>query len=139
VRPDNWRPVSRAFVTSFAGILLPAALATIASLPFFGPIGLAWLAGAAMAIGVRWLDWKHTRYAFEGPALFIETGWWRHRRSMVPRIKIQSLDISESWWSRMFGICTLRLGVAGGSGFSDHHVPALPRADAEALRSDLLA
>ena len=39
----------------------------------------------------------------------------------------------------MFGICTLRLGVAGGSGFSDHHVPALTRAEAEALRAELLS
>jgi membrane protein YdbS with pleckstrin-like domain len=53
--------------------------------------------------------------------------------------KIQSIDLSESWWTRLFGICTLRLGVAGGSGFSDHHVPALTRADAEALRAELLA
>jgi putative membrane protein len=139
VRADSWRSVSRAFVTSFIGILMPAALATVATLPFFGPIGLAWVGGAALAIGVRWLDWKYTRYALEGGGLFMETGWWRHRRSMVPLRKIQSLDISESWWSRIFGICTLRLGVAGGSGFSDHHVPALSRAQAEALRAELLS
>jgi hypothetical protein len=33
----------------------------------------------------------------------------------------------------------LRLGVAGGGGFSDHHVPALNRPGAEALRAELLA
>ncbi len=139
VRADRWRPVSRAFVTSFIGILLPAALATIATLPFFGLVGLAWLGGGALAIAVRWIDWKHTRYALEGSEMFIETGWWRHRRSMIPLVKIQSIDISESWWSRIFGICTLRLGVAGGSGFSDHHVPALSRSQADALRAQLLS
>ena len=139
VRPESWRPVSRAFVTSFIGILLPAAVATIATLPFFGPIGLAWLGGATLAVAVRWIDWKHTRYAFEGGGLFVETGWWRHRRSMIPLAKIQSIDIAESWWSRLFGICTLRLGVAGGSGFSDHHVPSLSREQAEAVRAELLA
>jgi len=138
-RSSQWQPISRAYVTSFVGILLPAALATAASLPFYGAIGLVWLAGAALAIGVRWLDWKRTRYALEGPSLFVETGWWRHRRSIVPRVKIQSLDISESWWTRLFGICTLRLGVAGGSGFSDHHVPALTRVEAETLRTELLS
>jgi len=141
ISPESrqWQPISRAYVTSFVGILLPAALATAVSLPFYGPIGLAWLGGAALAIGVRWLDWKRTRYALEGRSLFVETGWWRHRRSIVPLIKIQSLDISESWWTRLFGICTLRLGVAGGSGFSDHHVPALTRSEAERLRSELLS
>ena len=97
-----------------------------------------WLAGAGLAIGMRWLDWRQTRYALDGESLFVETGWWRHRRNIVPARKIQSVDLTESWWSRLFGICTLRLGVAGGSGFSDHHVPALTRAEAEALRAELL-
>ena len=138
-RADSWRPVSRAFVTSFVGILIPASLATIVAVPFLGPVGLLWLAGASLAIAMRWFDWKRTRYAMGDDALFLETGWWRHRRSMIPTRKIQSIDLAESFWNRAFGICTLRLGVAGGSGFSDHHVPALTRAEAEALRAGLLS
>ena len=137
-RAEAWHGVSRAFVTSFVGILIPAALATVAAIPFLGPIGGLWLAGAGLAIGMRYLDWKRTAYALADGALFIRTGWWRHRRSMIPLRKIQSVDLAESWWSRMFGICTLRLGVAGGSGFSDHHVPALIRPQAEGLRAELL-
>jgi putative membrane protein len=135
----RWRPVARAYFTSFIGILGPAALLTLAGLPFLGPIAVLWLAGAALAILMRWLDWRRTRYALDGGSLFVETGWWRHRRNIVPTRKIQSVDLTESWWSRLFGICTLRLGVAGGSGFSDHRVPALSRAEAEALRAELLA
>lgn len=137
--PSSWRPVARAFVTSFIGIFIPATMLTVIATPFIGPIGLLGLAGAAFAIGARWFDWKHTRYALEHGALFVETGWWRHRRSIIPTAKIQSIDLSENWWGRSFGICTLRLGVAGGSGFSNHHVPALSRAEAEALRQDLLS
>jgi putative membrane protein len=137
--PSAWRSVSRAFVTSFVGILAPASLITLAAYPFLGPIAVLWLAGTALAIVIRWLDWRRTRYALEDRSLFVETGWWRHRRNMVPTRKIQSVDISENFWSRAFGICTLRLGVAGGGGFSDHHVPALTRAEAEALRAELLA
>jgi len=135
----RWRPVARAYFTSFIGILGPAALLTLAGLPFLGPIAVLWLAGAALAILMRWLDWRRTRYALDGGSLFVETGWWRHRRNIVPTRKIQTVDLTESWWSRLFGICTLRLGVAGGSGFSDHRVPALSRAEAEALRAELLA
>jgi len=134
-----WRRVARAFFTSFIGILAPASLLTLIALPFLGPMALLWLAGAALAIGVRRLNWRRTRYAMQDEALFVETGWWRHRRTMVPMRKIQSVDIAESFWSRAFGICTLRLGVAGGGGFSDHHVPALTRTEAEALRAELLA
>lgn len=140
VAPDSgWRPVSRAYVTSFVGILIPASLATIVALPFLGPVGLLWLAGAGLAIAMRWLDWKRARYALDPASLFVERGWWRHRRNILPRAKIQSIDVAESWWSRLFGICTLRLGVAGGSGFSDHHVPALTRAEADTLRAELLS
>lgn len=134
-----WRPVSRAYVTSFIGILIPASLATIVAIPFLGPVGLLWLVGAGLAIGMRWLDWKKARYAVDQGSLFVERGWWRHRRNILPRAKIQSIDVTESWWSRLFGICTLRLGVAGGSGFSDHHVPALTRDEAKALRAELLS
>jgi membrane protein YdbS with pleckstrin-like domain len=69
----------------------------------------------------------------------VETGWWRHRRRILPLRKIQSIDINENFWSRAFGICTLRLGVAGGGGLSDHHMPALSRLEAESLRATLLA
>jgi putative membrane protein len=134
-----WQPVSRAYVTSFIGILIPASLATVVALPFLGAVGLLWLAGAGLAIAMRWLDWKRARYALDQGSLFVERGWWRHRRNVLPRGRIQSIDLTQSWWSRLFGICTLRLGVAGGSGFSDHHVPALTRADAEALRAELLS
>ena len=134
-----WRPIARAYVTSFIGILIPASLATVIAIPLLGPVGLLWLAGAGLAIAMRWLDWKHARYALDQDSLFVERGWWRHRRNILPRAKIQSVDITESGWSRLFGICTLRLGVAGGSGFSDHHVPALTRSDAERLRAELLS
>jgi putative membrane protein len=136
---ETWRPVSRAFVTSFIGIFIPAGLATIIALPFVGPIGFLWLAGAGVAIALRWFSWRHSRFAQGDGSLFIETGWWRHRRSIIPTRKIQSIDLTENFWSRAFGICTLRLGVAGGSGFSDHHVPALSRIEAETLRAELLA
>ena len=138
-RGAPWTPVSRAFVTSFAWMIVPATVATLASIVFLGPIALLWIAGAALALGIRWVDWKCTRYALDSEALFVETGWWRHRRTIVPLDKIQSIDLAENFWSRAFGICTLRLGVAGGSGFSDHHVPALTRAEAATLREQLVS
>jgi len=107
--------------------------------PFLGPVAMLWLAGAGLAIVMRWLDWRYTRYVLDRGSLFVETGWWRRRRNIVPVRKIQSIDLTESWWTRLFGICTLRLGIAGGSGFSNHRVPALTRSQAEALRAELLA
>lgn len=148
----DWETVSRAYVTSYAVKVLPlmiippavsllssAGLSMAAEAPLVDLAAILWIAAAPVLVAARWLSWRWTRHAVNDDALFIATGWWRHRRSIVPRRKIQSIDISENWWSRLFGICTLRLGVAGGSGFSDHHVPALARARAMALRAELLA
>ncbi|MCL6741152.1 PH domain-containing protein [Sphingomonas sp. RB56-2] len=135
----TWRTVSKAYVNSHLIALVPVAIATVATLIALGPIGLLGIAVGAAMIAMRWLAWRRTRYALDHGSLFVETGWWRHRRNIVPTRKIQSVDLTESWWSRLFGICTLRLGVAGGSGFADHHVPALARPAAEALRAELLA
>ena len=135
----DWRPVSRAFFISLAATMVPASLATAIAAFFVGPWVLLWLIGPALAVAMRWLSWRRTRYALDTGNLFVESGWWRHRRNILPTRKIQSVDLAESFWDRAFGVCTLRLGVAGGTGFSDHHVPALPRPEAEALRTELLS
>jgi len=146
-----WRRVSRAFIGSYAAavgppMILPlavpflgsAGLSVIAALPFLGIVAVLWLIVAPVLIVARWLGWRHTRYALEGDTLFVETGWWRHRRRILPVRKIQSVDLTENFWSRAFSICTLRLGVAGGGGFADHNVPALSREEAQSLRAKLL-
>lgn len=148
----NWHRVSRAYVLSLACILLPAAvlgvLLGLLSIRFTDVSGgdavplatpaLVWMIGAVSGVALRWLSWRQTRFALDDGTLFVETGWWRHRRSILPIRKIQSIDIAENFWSRLFGICTLRLGIAGGGGFSDHHIPALTPGEAASLRAQLL-
>lgn len=149
----NWRPVSSAFVSSLAWLLIPAALVAVLlgmfsiqfaelsgsdAAPLAGSV-IIWILGAASAVAFRWLSWRQTRFALDDRNLFVETGWWRHRRNILPVGKIQSVDIAENFWSRLFGVCTLRLGVAGAGGFSDHHIPALARDEATSLRAQLLS
>lgn len=146
----DWRHVSRAYVSSLAWTLIPAALvATLLAMlsiqlsdsdgvAFAGPAFIC-IIGGASAVACRWLSWRQTRFALDDRTLFVETGWWRHRRNILPIGKIQSVDIAENFWSRLFGVCTLRLGVAGGGGFSDHHIPALARDEATSLRAQLLS
>ena len=117
---------------------MPGAIAIVVGL-LVQPLVMLWAAGALVAVAARWLGWRQTRFSLSDQALFVEQGWWRRRRSIVPTRNIQSVDLAQSAWSRAFGICTLRLGVAGGGGFSSHQVPALRRADAKALRTSLIA
>ena len=57
---------------------------------------------------------------------------------ILPIARIQSIDLTENFVTRWFGTSTLSFGVAGGSGFSAHVIPALPRETARALREQLL-
>jgi putative membrane protein len=134
----NWSKVSIAHVSSLAAILAPALLVALGAIPWLGPITLLWAAGALVAVAARWLNWSHTRYTLSDDSLFVETGWWRRRRSIVPVRNIQSVELTSSFWSRAFGVCTLRLGVAGGGGYSGHNVPALRLPVGQALRAGLI-
>ena len=135
----SWLNVSIAHVTSLAALLAPPALIAIIVGMLVQPLVWLWAAGALIAVAVRWLGWRQTRYSLSGDNLFIETGWWRRRRAIVPTRNVQSVDLTQSFWNRAFGICTLRLGVAGGGGFSAHEVPALRQAEAQSLRARLIA
>jgi membrane protein YdbS with pleckstrin-like domain len=119
-------------------LLVPATLVALIVGLVVQPAVLLWIAGALIAVAARWLGWRHTRYSLSDQSLFVETGWWRRRRSIVPTRNIQSVELAENFWSRAFGVCTLRLGVAGGGGFSGHEVPALHRTEAQSLRASLI-
>lgn len=91
-----------------------------------------------MAVVSRWFAWGRTSYALDGDRLLIRTGWWRRRLLILPAVKIQSIDLTESFITRWFGVATLRFGVAGG-GIQGHSIPAIPRDRARTLRRELLA
>ena len=136
---ERWRRISRAYLIMFLIAMAPLALIALVQAIFLPLIGLVTLALILVASVLRTLAWPRTRYALDGPILFVETGWWRQRRLILPIAKVQSADVSDNALSRMFGVATVRLGVAGGSGFSEHAVPALPRDTAFALRKAVLA
>lgn len=137
-RAEPFRPVARAYVWSMLPLLLPATLIGGVGSALGAPLALLWVAGALFMIALRFGEWRHIRYALDGGHLFIERGWWRHRRLVLPVRRIQSIDIAENFWGRKLGYVSVQLGVAGGKGLSIHGIPALSRVDAEALRGQLL-
>lgn len=133
----DWKRVSSAYVwilaLGLAPLLLVAALAALEAPSF----ALA----AAVIVGllvIRWRGWRRTLYALDDDRLLIRSGWWRRRTVVLPKARIQSIDLTESFVSRWFGVAGLAFGVAGGSGFSAHVIPAVPRESARALRRQLL-
>ena len=100
---------------------------------------LIFIAIAALAIGLRWLDWRRLGYLLDEDRLLVRSGWWRRRRLILPLARIQSIDLRQSFVSRRFGVATLVLGVAGGGALSLHQVPSVPIETARKLRRDLLS
>jgi putative membrane protein len=133
---SQWQPVSRAYLTIFLIATSPLYLAALAQTLLSLWVGAALALLIAAAQGLRWVAWKRTAYALDGGRLLVRRGWWRRRLFILPARNIQTLDVSESFVSRWFGVASLTIGVAGGSG---HGVPAIPRERARQLRSELLS
>ncbi len=138
--PDpTWKNVSRAYLYLFLIAMIPLALiggAQAIFLPWLGALTLVTVSAASL---LRILAWPRTRYALDGEHLFIEGGWWQQHRLLLPRAKVQSADVTDNALTRLFGVATVRLGVAGGGGWSIHSVPAIPRGVAFDLRRAILA
>ncbi len=155
----DWRPISPAYVWTLAVglsplILLALLMTLTAAIPWPVPAdagatvddslgagliaSLAFLAVLTVGLAVRWLAWRRSAYALEGDRLLVKGGWWKRRTILLPLGRIQSIDIQESFVSRWFGICSMLFGVAGGSGFASHRIPALPRETARKLRRELI-
>jgi len=139
VAPDiHWGRVSPAYASTFTLALLPLTIPAAIQLLFIPPIGLAGFVAITGLIAMRWLEWRRIRYALDGDRLLVRRGWWRRRLVILPLTSVQSVDLTENFISRRFGTASLLIGVAGGSGFSAHGVPALPRETAHDVRTQLL-
>ena len=134
----GWQPVSRAYFWTLVLALTPLALLAVGQAVVTPIFGLLLLAALAVILLVRFVAWRRTRYALDTDRLLIRTGWWRRRTLILPVRRIQSIDFTQSFISRWFGTASLTFGVAGGSGFSAHQIPALRAQKARELREQLL-
>ena len=100
---------------------------------------LALLAVMTIGLAVRLLAWRRTGYALDGDRLLIRTGWWRRRTLVLPVVRIQSIDLAQSFVARWFGTAALTFGIAGGGSMQVNSIPALPREIARDLRQQLLS
>jgi membrane protein YdbS with pleckstrin-like domain len=70
-------------------------------------VALAWLHAH--------LHVKYTRWALERDVLLFRTGWLTRRMTIVPRDRVQSLNVSESPFDRRRRMASLTVDTAGGS------------------------
>ena len=135
----DWKRVSSAFAWVLTIAVAPLLLLAAAQMLFMPLIGAAMLVAICGGVALRWLAWRRTGFALDSDRLLIRSGWWRRRVLVLPIRRIQSIDLSQNFISRWFGTAWLTFGVAGGSGFAAHEIPALKEEKASALREQLLS
>ena len=120
----------------FAGWPLRTAL-ELSWLPWLGIVALLWLLLVVAVIWLGYLRWKFTAWKLDATGLQLRRGKWWRREILVPRSRVQHLDIERGPIERHFGLATLVVHTAGTrlhalrqAGFLD--------ADAVALRDALV-
>lgn len=140
--PGESSPLQRGrfgwWLRGFAIILPLIAMAMAAAMLFTG----ASMARAALPLllvppmlAIAVFAWRSYRYGADAIQLYTRRGWWRQRLTIVPQVRVQSVEIAQSPLARLTGLVSLRFGVAGGR----LDMVALPRETAEAIRTHVLA
>jgi len=147
---DDWRPLSpaaaavRAIAGALSGVLMSIAVTAIllAALPLGVVLGLglvlaATLTGAATGAWLGHLRWKKTRWKLDAIGLHVRRGLLWHTDVLVPRSRVQHLDIERGPLERQFTLATLIVHTAG----TDTHalrLSGLDEPDAVTLRDALI-
>jgi membrane protein YdbS with pleckstrin-like domain len=108
----------------------------------------AWLAGAgaALALGVggglavRWWTatvWRAWQFRIGEHALHLRHGVLVRRESTIPFHRVQHIDLEAGPLERRLGLTSLVLRTASAS--SDSTIPGIDAAEADALRTRILA
>ena len=71
--------------------------------------------------------------------MFVRAGWWWRRLTIVPRRKIQTIDVSQSPLDHPLDLATLTIGIAGGSASRPVMIKAIGLQQALDLRRRLLS
>ncbi len=93
---------------------------------------------AVLAALWGFLSWRATTYEVSGGAFHLRWGVIQKNERTIPLEHVQSVDTVQGIVQRFFGVVELRVETAGGgTSEPDASLPALGRADAEALRREI--
>ncbi|AMO72975.1 PH domain-containing protein [Sphingorhabdus sp. M41] len=92
-----------------------------------GPVGL-----------IQFLNWRHHQYALSNGQLYVRSGWWRRKLTILPLRKIQTVDVSQRPLDHPLDLATLTIGIAGGSTIAPLTIAAIGFQNAMNLRARIL-
>ncbi|VAV93115.1 hypothetical protein MNBD_ALPHA04-2403 [hydrothermal vent metagenome] len=84
------------------------------------------------------LGWRRHQYALTDNQIFVRQGWWRRKLTILPRRKIQTVDVGQSPLDHPFNLATVTIGAAGGSALSPIRIMDIPFDQAMVLRGQLI-
>jgi membrane protein YdbS with pleckstrin-like domain len=122
-----------------AGVLIGGAIivSIVKEWQFFPKSYVAFLVlWSAFGFYRGYLEWAHTSWCLDS-ALRIRRGRWWRSETIVPRVRIQHLDLSRGPLERTFGLATLTVFTAGST-LSSVSLGGLDDATAVGLRDALL-
>lgn len=63
-------------------------------------------------------QWRYLvhRWEVSETAVYTQTGWWARERRIAPMSRIQTVDLTESAVSRLFGLATVTVTTASAAG-----------------------
>ncbi|MGG2459912.1 PH domain-containing protein [Streptomyces sp. RGM 3693] len=144
----EWRRLSPRTLLVHCGWLgAPLGSLALTALATGGRItGGAWLTLAAIATAFAvvtaagLIRWARTDFRVTGESLDVRSGLLTRRLRSVPLHRIRTVDLTASPLHRLLGVTVLRAGTAGsGEGGGELSLEALPVAEGERLRAELLA
>ncbi|MCS1351606.1 PH domain-containing protein [Mechercharimyces sp. CAU 1602] len=84
-------------------------------------------------LGLGFYSWRRYTYMIKGNELVIHSGIWVRKQRIIPQSRIQSIDLTEGIFHRLFGLVRVRIETAGGSE-PEVAMDALLRSDAYNLQ-----
>ncbi|MYT30031.1 PH domain-containing protein [Streptomyces sp. SID8354] len=145
---QEWRRLSPRTLLVHCGWLgAPLGSLALTALATGGRItGGAWLtlvaiaAAFAVVAGAGLVRWARTDFRVTGESLEVRSGLLTRRVRSVPLHRIRTVDLTASPLHRLLDVTVLRAGTAGsGLGGGELSLEALPVAEGERLRAELLA
>ena len=120
-------------------VVIPLILAAMAAVVFFAEASFARsLLLLFIPLGLlvfSALEWRKFLYAEDVSRLYVRRGWWRQQLTILPQVRVQSVEITQGPLARFSGLVTLHFGIAGGT----LELFAIPRETAEAIRDRVMA
>jgi putative membrane protein len=128
-------------IRQFRGLIIPAVI-LLWSRGRQGDGGGLLVFALLTAATLLWqiIAWWNLTYEVTDGRLIVRSGVVSRRERFVPLERVQAVDLVDTPLQRLFGLATVRIETAAaGTKEADVRLEAVPRLEAEALRSGLLA